>query len=81
MCACVHVCVLECHCSALQGAELPTANSMVPPPHLHLQVTTTFLFFAGFLIRWEDIPKWWQWCAIPPLPAAPFCMLLVLTSL
>ena len=27
----------------------------------HPTDTTTLLFFAGLLIRWDDIPPWWQW--------------------
>lgn len=39
----------------------------LPPvcPRPSLQYVTTLLFFAGFLIRWDDIPDWWKWW-VPP---------------
>ena len=33
----------------------------VTHPSLLLPRTQTLLFFAGFLIRFSQIPKYWQW--------------------
>lgn len=35
--------------------NMDVANAALP------SYVVTLLFFAGFLLRWDDIPKWWQW--------------------
>eukprot|EP00887_Chlorella_sp_A99_P008260 scaffold12.g8260.t1 len=35
--------------------NMDVANAALP------SYTTTLLFFSGFLIPWNNIPKWWQW--------------------
>lgn len=40
---------------AALSPNMDVANAALP------SYVVTLLFFAGFLLRWSDIPKWWQW--------------------
>jgi len=40
---------------AALAPTMDVANAALPA------LVSTFLFFAGFLFRFEDIPKWWLW--------------------
>lgn len=40
---------------AALSPNLDVANAALP------SYVVTLLFFAGFLLRWDSIPKWWQW--------------------
>ena len=40
---------------AALSPNMDVANAALPT------LVVTFLFFAGFLLRWTDIPPWWQW--------------------
>jgi ABC-type multidrug transport system ATPase subunit len=40
---------------AALSPNMDVANAALP------SYVVTLLFFAGFLLRWDDIPKWWQW--------------------
>jgi ABC-type multidrug transport system ATPase subunit len=47
--------VLLAFCIASLAPTMDVANCALPG------LVSTFLFFAGFLFRFEDIPKWWTW--------------------
>jgi ATP-binding cassette, subfamily G (WHITE), member 2 len=47
--------VLLAFCIASLAPTMDVANCALPG------LVSTFLFFAGFLFRFEDIPKWWMW--------------------
>lgn len=38
---------------------MEVANAALPT------YVVTLLFFAGFLLRWKNIPNYWKWCAPP----------------
>ncbi|WPT13868.1 ABC transporter G family member 50 [Picochlorum sp. SENEW3] len=40
---------------AALSPNMDVANAALP------SYVVTLLFFSGFLLRWSDIPKWWQW--------------------
>jgi hypothetical protein len=42
---------------AALSPNMDVANAALP------SYVVTLLFFAGFLLRWSQIPKWWQWYA------------------
>jgi len=47
--------VLLAFCIASLAPTMDVANAALPG------LVSVFLFFAGFLIRFEDIPRWWVW--------------------
>lgn len=47
--------IVLAYCIAALSPNMDVANAALP------SYVVTLLFFAGFLLRWEDIPKWWQW--------------------
>lgn len=40
---------------AALSPNMDVANAALP------SYVVTLLFFSGFLLRWDDIPVWWQW--------------------
>lgn len=47
--------IVLAYCIAALSPNMDVANAALP------SYVVTLLFFAGFLLRWSDIPKWWQW--------------------
>ena len=47
--------IVLAYCIAALSPNMDVANAALP------SYIVTLLFFAGFLLRWSDIPKWWQW--------------------
>lgn len=47
--------IVLAYCVAALSPNMDIANAALP------SYVVTLLFFAGFLLRWVDIPKWWQW--------------------
>lgn len=47
--------IVLAYCIAALSPNMDVANAALP------SYVVTLLFFAGFLLRWDDIPKWWQW--------------------
>ena len=42
---------------AALSPNMEVANAALPT------YVVTLLFFAGFLLRWKNIPNYWKWCA------------------
>ena len=41
---------------AALSPNMDVANAALP------LYVVTLLFYAGFLLRWKDIPDYWKWC-------------------
>ena len=47
--------IVLAYCVAALSPNMDIANAALP------SYVVTLLFFAGFLLRWADIPVWWKW--------------------
>lgn len=47
--------IVLAYCVAALSPNMDIANAALP------SYVVTLLFFAGFLLRWDDIPVWWKW--------------------
>lgn len=58
-----HVCAERAVCCAVLAYTVASLSPNMDVANAALPAyVVTLLFFAGFLLRWDDIPNYWIWC-------------------